>query len=65
MFASFLIMGTVKSLLAWERGLKYSSSAHFRTFYSSLLAWERGLKSGIITKIDYRANSRSLRGSVD
>ena len=35
---------TIESLLAWERGLKYTMN--YQKFYptTSLLAWERGLK---------------------
>ena len=55
---------TDKSLLSWERGLKYSLLVQTLPPPTSLLSWERGLKywqtgSGRL----YRC--RSSRGSVD
>ena len=53
-----------RSLLSWERGLKFINSSTSLSVSLSLLSWERGLKY-FQKAIDMRILSRSSRGSVD
>ena len=38
----------MKSLLSWERGLKFMASQSLISTVKSLLSWERGLKSSMV-----------------
>ena len=54
----------LRSLLSWERGLKFFVCKREVNHFMSLLSWERGLKSlnNVQEGVLYR---RSSRGSVD
>ena len=54
----------IRSLLSWERGLKFVQNEYDADEVESLLSWERGLKflSACFLAL---SRSRSSRGSVD
>ena len=54
-----------RSLLSWERGLKYKRWSHQKRNTLSLLSWERGLKYHELAPCEPIEFCRSSRGSVD